>query len=204
MKRFWIMSVVVILLVVSGAGLYAWKTRVQQSESAPVSSVSPTPIPEEMEQWTDQAGFSFTYPKNLKVNNHPEDNENYAHIEFTHPDYPGSIIVWAKDTTAHSPAVWVSGEKTLKDGVIFETTLAGQPGKKVLVSSPKKRIVTATIDDAIVFFVEGEFDNSDYWSRVYDTVVSTFAFTSIGDQTAQSSAPGEGEDMAVDEEEVLE
>lgn len=204
MKRVWIVVGIIMLVVVaSGAGYFAWKSRTNTTASV-AQLPSPTPIPEEMGQWTDQAGFSFTYPKNIKINPHDEDNENYAHIEFTNPDNPGRIIVWAKDTTAQNAAGWVKGEKTLKDGVVFETTIAGQPGQKVLVSTPKKKIITAMIDDAVVFYVEGEFDNSEYWTRVYDTITSTFALTAAADEAPQPGQADGVDETAVDEEEVLE
>ncbi len=202
-----LLIVTTIVLFVALAGAYVWKTKKAVKMSEPIVSISPTPTPQETAIWTDQAGFSFIYPKALKVNAHEEDTQNYAHLEFSHPDYPGRIIVWAKDTIAKDAAGWVKAEKTLKDGVFLDTTLAGEPGQKVLVSEPKKRVITATVDDAIVFYVEGEFDNSDYWTQTYDTMTSTFAFIPLeGDAAAPAAAaPASSDDeVAVDEEEVLE
>jgi hypothetical protein len=47
----------------------------------------------------------------VTVDKHDEDQENYAHIEMTHKDQPGTIIIWAKDTTAVDGAGWVKKEK---------------------------------------------------------------------------------------------
>ncbi len=205
MKKIGVMVIVVVLL--AGGGFVFWNMRTT-APAPPMEVVeNPTPTPEEMAQWNDPAGLAFSYPKALKVNPHEEDNENYAHVELTHPDNPGRIIVWAKDTTAKDARTWVKNEKTLADGVALDTTLAGQPGQKVLVSTPKKRIITVTLDEGIAFYVEGEFDNSEYWTQVYDTIVSTFAFIPLEGETISSgpaaSAQGEGE-ISVDEEEVLE
>lgn len=199
MKKIWI-AILAVLVTAAGGGVYYWQTASQKT-NAPEISITPTPTPEELSQWKDQAGFSFSYPKSLKSDIHEEDNENYAHVEFTHPDYPGTIIIWAKDTTALNAAEWVKKEKSLASATVLETMLADLDGKKVLLASPKKKVITAVVDEAIVFYVEGEFEDSEFWTKTYDTITSTFAFIPL--ESAQSQSAG-GDEMTVDEEEVLE
>lgn len=205
-KKIFIIVFVVGILSSLAAGTYYWKFASQKSvDSELPSDVTPTPVPEELLEWKDQAGFTFSYPASLKSDIHEEDQLNYAHIEFTHPENPGSIIIWAKDTASIDVAGWVKAEKTLAGGTILDTTFADMDGKKILVASPKKKVVTAVVDDAIVFYVEGEFENSDFWTKTYDTITSTFAFTTT--QTSGGSSVPSGEDneqIMVDEEEVLE
>lgn len=92
-------------------------------------------------------------------------------------------------------------EKSLASATVLETTLADLDGKKVLLASPKKKVITAVVDEAIVFYVEGEFEDSEFWTKTYDTITSTFAFIPL--ESAQSQSAG-GDEMTVDEEEVLE
>jgi hypothetical protein len=130
-----------------GAGTYYWRVASQKSVVTEVSMlVSPTPAVEEIALWEDQAGFTFSYPKSLKSNIHEEDTQNYAHIEFTHPDHSGSIIVWAKDTTAVDATAWIKSEKTFVGATILDTTFADMEGKKLLVTNPKRKVITAVVD----------------------------------------------------------
>ena len=112
-------------------------------------SLTPTPK-EELIAWDDPAGFSFQYPKGLTVDKHDEDQENYAHVELTHTDHKGSVIIWAKDTTATTISQWLKNEKSLKDAASVDTTLGGNVAKKVMVKEPKKKQITATLDEDIV------------------------------------------------------
>lgn len=175
--------------------------------SEPVVAES-TPAPEELATWDDPNGFSFQYPKSLKLNSHDEDTVNYAHIEFTSVGHPGSVIVWGKDlpaqagTKAADAAAWVKGEKTIAGAPVLDTTMGGKSGKKVMVETPKKQIIAAVVDEGVVFYVEGNLEDSEYWTNVHFTISSTFEFTYNKPATNKSSA-GTQEEYA-DEEEVIE
>jgi hypothetical protein len=208
-KKMFISVLVVGILASSGFGFYKWKTTATHASLTSVGESEKIVPTEEMELmlWTDQAGFSFNYPKDVKYDIHEEDLENYAHIEFTHPDHPGTIIVWAKDTTASDITTWIKKDKVFSQGTMFDTEFAGLSGKKVLLTTPKKKTITAVIDEAIVFYVEGEFDQSEYWSKTYEHITSSFAFISgaTGSQEGASGTSSDGsEELMVDEEEVLE
>lgn len=195
MKKVWVGIIVVLVLAFSG-GIYFWQRDSNKQIPEISTNVTPTSTPEELLEWKDQAGFSFSYPKSLIIDIHKEDQENYAHIEFTHPDYSGNIIVWAKDLPAQAGTTdeWV--KKTLAAGTVFDTTFANMDAKKILITSPKKKIITAVVDERIAFYVEGEFDQSDYWAKAYDTITSTFIFTVDESNVSQEAL--------FDEEEILE
>jgi hypothetical protein len=179
--------------------------KVQQME---VISITMTPAPkEELLLWDDPAGFTFQYPKGLTVNKHDEDQENYAHVELTSTQHQGNIIVWAKDTTAVAISQWLKNEKTLKDQSFVDTTLGGNDAVKVLVKEPKKKQITATLDEDVVVIVETELDDEGFWQKVNDTVVGSFTFSvnqlgTIGDQSTVSS--DEAPPSEADEEESVE
>lgn len=155
---------------------------------------------EETALWEDQAGFSFKYPKELSFNKHDEDQENYAHIEFTSATHSGKLIIWAKDTTYPDVSAWVTKDKTLVDAISVNTTLGGVPAKKLVITTPAKKLITGAISDKILFTIEAEPTEGDsYWTTVSDTIVSSFAFTPT-DPT--SSVPSE--EASYDEEEVVE
>ena len=104
-----------------------------------------------MATWTDPAGFTFQYPKDVTIDKHDEDTENYAHVEMTHKDHPGNLIVWAKDTKAADVNAWVKTEKQFGGATVSEATLGGKPAKTVSVESPKK-VFTGTISDELFIY----------------------------------------------------
>ncbi|OGG11903.1 hypothetical protein A2Z00_00930 [Candidatus Gottesmanbacteria bacterium RBG_13_45_10] len=212
MKKKVIIGVIIAGIVVVGViGIYVLRSRDTQSQIPTVETItSPTVVPAELETWIDPAGFSFQYPKDLSVNNHEEDQDNYAHVELTSKEHPGNIIVWAKDPLAGTKVVdaasWVTSEKSLRGATIFDTTLGGVPAKKILVAQPSKMLIVGSVSDGIVFTVEGTLEDSDYWTKVHDGIVNSFVFIPANSgSSAGSSEPQGGEDTSgVDEEEVLE
>lgn len=204
MKKLWI-GISILFLSAMVGGLYFWKnTNTPKNLDVSIPIISPTPVPVELAIWKDQAGFSFSYPKGIVSDIHDEDIVNYAHIEFTHPDHPGTILIWAKDTKVADAAAWVKNEKSFAEGVVIDTTFGSLPGKKILINSPKKKIISGTVDDAIVFSVEGDFGDNDYWVQTFDTITSTFAFTSSASTNAPDATSQGNDEMMMDEEEVLE
>lgn len=192
----YIIITVVVLAVVGGGFLYF-----NQKKSAvitPGESVAPTPTPVvELTTWNDPAGFSFQYPKDLTVDKNEEDNDNYAHVELTSKDHPGSIIVWASDLTVKDLNDWV--KKFYPSSTSIDSTLGGEPAKKILVSTPSAKLIVGTISEGLLFYVDGTLTDKPYWQTVEDGIVKTFAFT----PDTSSAASGQAAAESVDEEEVV-
>ena len=182
-----------VLAVTGAGGIYFFQKK--PPVITPGEVVIPTPTPNiELTTWTDEAGFSFKYPKDLSVNKHEEDPDNYAHVELTHNAHPGKIIVWASD----APSVWPP-----KGTSAIDTTLGGEPAKKILASAPVKMLSVGTISDNLLFNVEATLTDNEYWQGVHDTIVSSFAFTDMSG-SEPSSGGGAYVGEAADEEEILE
>lgn len=180
------------VLAVVGIGLYFFQKK--SSVITPGEAIAPTLTPKvELTTWNDPAGFSFQYPKNLSVNKHEEDNENYAHVELTNNEHPGKIIVWVKD----APAKW-----PFEGGTTLDTTLGGLAAKKILTTAPVKMLTTGVITDNLLFSVEATLTDSEYWNGVHDTITSSFAFTD--DTSAPAAVGGAAPASDFDEEEVVE
>lgn len=197
MKNLWIVtgSIIVLGVIVAGVFFFSQKNTKIISPGEVVSN--PTPAVE-MTTWDDPAGFSFQYPKDLSVNKHEEDPDNYAHVELTSKDHQGSIIVWASDlpkgvTTLDS---WV--KKLYSTGTSIDTILGGEPAKKILVSSPSAKLIVGTVSEGLLFYVDGTLTDKAYWQSVEDGIVTTFALT-----PDTSAGSGQSSGDAVDEEEVV-
>lgn len=185
-----------LLIGISGFMLYV----VTKKSEAPAQTTEKVETSVKLLEWKDPAGFSFQYEEGITIDKHDEDEKNYAHVEMTHSAYPGKLIVLAKDTTAADVAAWVKTEKTFRDGSIVDTTLGGQPAKKILFSTPTNKIIIGTIFDELLWYVEVEPGEGDYWQKTFDTIVQSFTFTPL---PVESDSSGY-DNVAVDEEEVIE
>jgi hypothetical protein len=207
-----------VLVGVSGVAIYLAKTNGVNVSKKAIRPSTPTPTPViDLDTWTDQTGFTFQYPKGLSVNKHDEDTTNYAHVELTAASHPGSVIVWAKDTSWADIDKWVKGDTRLSGAIIADTTLGSQQGKKALLAGPPQQRIVGTISDNILFTVEGTLTDTEYWSGIEETVANSFAFSKdangntithgAGDSSENASAAidntGDG-DGPVDETEIVE
>ncbi len=203
MKKFGVPIIVGLLIGgVLSAG-YLWWTK-KNTSPKPVSqnqavTTTPTPAPPFL-TWNDPNGFSFQYPEGLTINKHDEDKENYAHIEFTHPDHPGKIIVWGKDvpTNVTDVASWVKSDTRFLGASTLDTEMGGQPAKKVMVTGSPQILVVGAVYDRIIWSVEGTLEEPEYWTAIFTSITNSFIFaTAKSDVTTPDNAP-------VDEEEVVE
>jgi len=193
MKRLWIVTGIIIVLgvLVGGIIVYSQKnTNVLSPGEVATSKPTPTPAVA-LTTWDDPAGFSFQYPKDLSVNKHEDDNDNYAHVELTNGSHPGSIIVWVSDVSSAWPP---------KGGTSIDTTLGGVTAKKILIATPSAKLIVGAVSEGLVFKIEGTLTDKTYWQTVEDGIVKTFAFTQDTQAPAAQSSSG---DDAVDETEVV-
>jgi len=199
-----VVSIVLVLLIGSAAFIFRSKWLPSKNPSSVAPTV--TEAKKELAMWEDPAGFSFQYPKELQVNKHDEDVENYAHIEFTSPTHPGTIIVWAKDTTYQTVALWIKNDKTIAGGTSVDTTLGKKEAKKIILLGPPKKLIIGAIDEEILFTIEAEPTDSAFWEDVYQGMIQTFTFTPLEETTSESSEPAGGDagSYGYDEEETLE
>lgn len=206
MKKFAVPILVGLVIggIVSG-GYLLWI----RNQSVPIEqAATPTPTPAPLLTWNDPNGFTFQYPEGLSINIHDEDKENYAHLEFTHPNHPGKLIVWGKDPVrgVTDAAGWVKNEKRFTGAGVLDTEMGGQKAAKVMIEGVTRMLVTGMVYDSIVWSVETTLDDLLFWSGVHATIVDSFAFVPVKEPgSAVTSEPVPVvDDVVVDEEEVVE
>lgn len=202
MKKFGFPIFVGLLIGSIVSGGYLWWIKNRQAKPVVsqelVSQNTPTPV--RLLTWNDPNGFIFQYPEGLSIDKHDEDKDNYAHIEFTHPDHPGKIIIWGKDIPANVTDVtsWVKGDTRFVGAGILDTEMGGQPAKKIIATGTPQVLVVGAVYDNIVWSVEATLGEPEFWTSVLTSITNSFTFmTSKSDVTATDNAP-------VDEEEVVE
>jgi hypothetical protein len=203
---------VVVGLLVLGSIIYLWKGR-SITSPAKVSQSPKADTQAKLLTWNDPAGFTFDYPEGLTIDKHDEDQENYSHIEFTHPDHQGKVIVWAKDLPLNSkgtPVVdsseWVEGEAEFANANILDTQLGNQPAKKILLAGPPEKLIIGTVYDDVLWFIEGIFTDKDFWANIHETINNGFTFKPLAGEAGFESLSSESaaSETVVDEEEVIE
>lgn len=190
--------------IVSGG--YLWWIRNQSVPVEQTAVATPTPAP--LLVWNDPNGFTFQYPEGLSVNIHDEDKENYAHLEFTHPDHPGNLIVWGKDLPkgVTDAAGWVKNEKRFTGASVLDTQLGGQKAAKIMIEGVTRTVVSGAVNDSILWSVEAKLEDAKFWTGVHTTITDSFTFVSVkepGSEATTEPAPVV-ETQSVDEEEVVE
>ncbi len=191
-------------MLLTGGGVYGYLKLFSKKFISPVSDILPTPLLEsqEMATWVDQSEFSFQYPKNLKLNPHDEDEENYAHIELSSATNAGNLVIWVKDTEASDIDEWV---KQIKAKNAIDSTLGGEMAKKILITNGTQKITVATIRNGYLYQIDVELTDAAFWNKIYETVVSSFKFVEPSVQKNNTSSHGisetsTNEDYSEDEE----
>lgn len=206
-RRVVIVIICIVLAAIFGGSIYVLsgksalgKMVSPQSVTEQKQSAQPTVVPELT--WDDPAGFTIRYSGELNINNHEEDPDNYAHLELTNPIHPGNIIVWVKDTTAADVTAWVQTDKGYQDANKINTTLGGQPAKKIILTGTVKKTVTGAIYDGLLFMIEGNLSDSAYWTVQYQRISDSFQFKPLENPPPDYSGSGEA-DSGYDEEETI-
>lgn len=172
-KVFIILGVTFIMLTVILVGYLQYKSA--NKDKSPISQVQPTALPaEELAIWTDQAEFTFQYPKSLKLDPHEEDEENYAHVELTSASHSGNLIIWVKDTTTDTIEAWVK-QKKLTGGI--DSSLDGEKAIKILGTDEPSKLTLSSIRNGYLYQIEVTLADKEYWQKIYDTVFSSLKFT---------------------------
>lgn len=205
---------IIVGLLIGGtvSGAYVWRVKGNAKKTPRTQlPLSLTPTPVSLLTWNDPNGFSFQYPEGLTINKHDEDKENYAHIEFTHPNHPGKIIIWGKDIPANvtDAASWVKSDTRFLGANTLDTEMGGQLAKKVMVTGNPQSLVVGTVYDRIVWSVEATLEEQEYWTSTLTSITNSFTFaTSKSDVTVAGSTSSDtmvsSEDAPVDEEVVVE
>lgn len=222
-KLFLVLLGIFLLILALGSALLEWgnldwikldwlKGKKTDSSAKVEKEAEPEKI--ETADWQDPAGFSFSYNKILKIDDHPENEVNYAYLELTAPDKKGTIKIMVNDSEYSDLAEWFQNDKNVKDGNAIDTNIAGLPAKKVSLSGTEPKIVTAFMDaDQVIYLIELKSEDEErFWQPNYDLILSSFKLIPLeGEQEGSlrlleievGEEEGGGE-VIVEEEEVIE
>ena len=162
-----------------------------------------TPSEAKLLNWSDQAGFIFNYPADLKVDKHPEDNISYANLDFSYETGKNLVKVLAVDSKYKTLDEWAKKDKQAVGGSAIDGNMAGKAAKKIIFDSTGK-IVIGIIDDSILFTVEVSPDKEGKLQKVFDTITSSFALVTPTPAKTQTGTSTNSSSDIIEEEEVVE
>ncbi len=184
-KKVVIALIVLVIAGLAGFSLYKSQNKLLNPLGNKGNALIVVPS-EPVSSWKDPMGFTFDYPKNLSLNPHDEDKDNYAHVEITATGSAGSIVVWAKDSSYATLDDWVKKDKTVSSGNSIDTSWGDQKAKKVIITGDNPRVVTAVLYDDMLWLAEEFPDKGDRWDKAYNNVVSSFKFYPLGGARASA------------------
>jgi len=154
-----------------------------------------------VKEYVDSSGFSFKYPQDVQVSKKDTTNDAtaYANLEIISSQAKGSISVKVSDTKLKSIDDWF-----LENELTFtkEVKIGGLSGKEANVNN---KIISAALDQNILFTIEVYTQNQKYWQSVYDTILSSFNFVSQEEEDSSGTQSlDDSSSDAVLEEEIVE
>jgi len=132
--------------------------------------------------WEDSAGFAFEHPQQVKINNHSEDKDNYAHLTLSHPDHQGEITIVCNDSEDEDIDTWLENNEKIKGVSSLETKIASVSGLKLALREEKEMV--AFIDwDEVLYTINFEAQNQNYWQPVYRHILKSFKLIPLEGET---------------------
>ena len=189
-KTLIIAAVILLSLIILGIVIFLIIGKKEKTAVEPVFKTETEEIEEAPKEtktliWTDPAGFKFSYPKEIKIDPHQEDSQNYAHLELTSVGKDGKILIYLKETKYSNLADWVKREAS--GSSVLDTQIGGKAAKKAAYLAPEK-LIAAAIDVDALLTIEMTPDKGGYWQQVYNGIVSSFEFTPLaGDKSGSTS-----------------
>lgn len=162
MKKSTLIIIASLFLVLGGVGGY-FIISARNKTSQPVSKESGTTKETVLKAdltYKDESGFSFGYPKGIKITDvTPEDDNYYTQLELAKGNE--SLTITVKDAKEDSYQ---------KLSLVGATSLGDLPAKQYTQDG---KLITAAFQDGILYSVEGLKDGS-FWENTQNLIVSSF------------------------------
>ena len=156
-----------------------------------VAKIQPS---ETLLEYTDPAGFSFSYPDNLSLTKNEQiDNSTYADIQLSSKEVNGSLNLNISDSKFASIDDWLK----LNKGAEKEARLGNLKALEVKTSD---RLLLGALDQGIFFTIEMPLVEEDFWMKVYNKILQEFTFV----PPPQENTGFSSDDITFEGEEVVE
>lgn len=198
MKKIVLISSLVIVLITAAIWVLFFRPQNNSLSNPSVSNTAVVEIKpsETLIQYVDPAGFSFNYPDNLSITNQEiEDDSTYASLILNANGVNGSLRLEISDSKFKTIEEWLK----LNQGDSKEVKLGNIQALEV---KTKDRLLLGALDQGILFTIEMPLLQEQFWTIVYNKILSDFAFAAP--ESTNSSAVNSSEDISFEGEEVIE
>lgn len=162
--------------------------------------------------YSDPAGFSFSYPDNISLANRSAEGEEaaadpdaYADLQLFSKDKSGSLNLRIADTKLKTIEDWKKENQIPEEIVPSEKKLGSLTAFEF---KTKDRVMLASIDQGILFTVDMPVIEEVFWNEVYEKVVSGFSFevpeVEVAQAGSSAAAASSGDEVIFEGEEVVE
>lgn len=159
--------------------------------------------------YSDPAGFSFSYPDNLSLSNKTSsdtevviDPDTYADLQLFSKDKSGSLNLTIANSKYKTIAEWQKGNEIPESIPATEKKLGTLNAYEF---KTKDRLMLASLDQGILFTIDMPLIEEPFWNEVYNKVTTDFAFSAPEAATTQTAAASStGEEVLFEGEEVVE
>lgn len=152
--------------------------------------------------YNDSSGFKFDYPQNLTVKDVSGDATNiYSSLEISSDKQAGKTTIKIIDSPYNSLESFFSGKEATSAGVSRDVVMASMPAKQVQLTNPK-RLETVAISDGVMYTIESPLDDSGYWNKIHNQIVSSLTVQTQNTPAAVSD--NSNNDQPASDEEVIE
>lgn len=206
MKVLWIViGGIVIGALIGGFMLMQKKPSTQPVEMMPVANNQPTPTSAPtVEKYSNESGFSFEHQSSVTVKENELDATSYADLELTSEENPGTMTVKIVDTKLKDLAAWKKANKLSTSAITTDVQLGDLDALRIEDGTDLKLVA---IGQSVLYTLEVP-ETNEYWTGVFDKVISTWVFelpqspTVAPSKKSGSSAPASASDIY--EEETIE
>lgn len=141
-------------------------------------------------EYKDPSGFSFNYPDNLSIASNEATSNEYADLQLSSKDISGSLILRIADSKFPSLDQW----QKLNNGTTKEVKLGNL---KALEIQTNDRLLLGALDQGILFTIEMPLIEQEFWTKVYNKILTDFAFVApaSGENTSADNVTFEGEEV---------
>lgn len=153
-------------------------------------------------EYTDPAGFGFSYPDNLSISKAEiEDPNVYTDLQIYSKDVSGSIKLKISDTKIATLSAWLKDNGIPTSNTPKETKLGNLTALEVKTND---RLMLGALDQGVLFTVEVPRIEEEFWMKAYEKLIAGFGF--VAPETTSTSANSDlsGSDIIFEGEEVVE
>lgn len=192
------LSISSILIIFSSSNSKNEKTVSPISEKK-TETLSKPILSEKTKDYIDSSGFKFSYPIELKMKQKENlDNNTFSQLELTSSNTSGSLSIEVITSNFKTVNDWIKNNKKISSNtVVKKVKLADLEANQFSLDN---QLNTVAIDQGVLFKITTSVkENADFWQKVNQTIISTFAFTQPVQNTDSSD-----EGVTFEGEEVVE